>query len=143
MCSNSKQAFMHVAAVKTRILKYLNYDAENTEQNQLRWPIVSRGKNTCTYVPIFIGVVSAHGVFLRTNFSSFFVKTHVSNIASNQNKMKRLQWCIKVPDQMEYSFFLIFTIAIFGRHHKTLFTHQWLKCIFQIQTKVGFKLLKI
>ena len=30
------------------------------------------------------------------------------------------------------SFFLIFTITIFGRHHKTLFTHQWLKCIFQI-----------
>ena len=78
---------MHVAAVKTRILKYLNYErcAENTEQNQLRWPIVSRGKNTCTYVPIFIGVVSAYGVFLRTNFSSFFVKTQ-----SNQNKMKRV-----------------------------------------------------
>ena len=42
-------------------------------------------------------------------------------------------------------FFLIFTITIFGRHHKTLFTHQWLKCIFQItymHTKVGFLFLK-
>ena len=43
------------------------------------------------------------------------------------------------------SFFLIFTITIFGRHHKTLFTHQWLKCIFQItymHTKVGLLFLK-
>ena len=58
---------MHVAAVKTRILKYLNYErcAENTEQNQLRWPIVSRGgRILVTYVPsMFIGVVSAYGVF--------------------------------------------------------------------------------
>ena len=44
------------------------------------------GRILVTYVPMFIGVVSAYGVFfLRTNFSSFFVKTQ-----SNQNKMKRV-----------------------------------------------------
>lgn len=37
------------------------------------------------------------------------------------------------------SFFLIFTITIFGRHHKTLFTHQWLKCIFQIHNIYVYK----
>ena len=43
------------------------------------------GRILVTYVPMFIGVVSAYGVFLRTNFSLFVVKTQ-----SNQNKMKRV-----------------------------------------------------
>ena len=69
--TTSKQAFMHVAAVKTRI--WGTWTTRNTEQNQLRWSIVSRKIQFGSFLLKFIGSI------LWIMNSTFWKFGHFSN----------------------------------------------------------------